>query len=619
MEDRAARWGIEREYTDAGGTHRTVSPEAVAAVLEAMGADADAPPPSPIWLGRPGERLQAPATVILEDGSDLGELSALPGETPYGYHRLVEADGAEGLLIVAPERCPLPAERSWGWAAQLYAVRSAASWGIGDLADLAELGRWSRHLGAGFLLLNPFHAATPTFPQEASPYFPSSRRFRSPLLLRIEELPGAEALGERLAPLAAAGRALNERRLIDRDAVLRLKLDALELLFAARPPGAEPAFDAWRAERGAALEEWALFCVAAERHGAHWTSWPPPLRDREPAALAACAAEDAERITFHAWLQWLIERQLAAAGEEIGLVGDLAVGFDPQGCDAWSWQELLARGASIGAPPDPFNQAGQDWALPPFVPHRLRAAGYTPLIETLRASLRHAAGLRVDHVMGLFRLWWVPAGAGPAEGAYVRYPADELLAVLTLEAQRAEAVIVGEDLGTVEPGVRSALARRAILSYRVMLFEGIETDRYPELALATLTTHDLPTVAGLWSGADLEQQAAAGLTPNVEGNRRLAELLAGTAPTASAAARAPGPVVDERRDAIIRAAHRRLAASPARLVAATLEDALRVAERPNLPGTTSEQAPNWSRALPVPLEEIQRDPFVEELAEELQR
>ncbi len=606
MEDRAARWGIEREYTDAGGTHRTVSPEAVAAVLEAMGVDADAPPPSPVRLGQPGERLHAPATVILEDGTSLGELSALPGDTPYGYHRLVAADGSERLLIVAPKRCPLPDERAWGWAAQLYAVRSTGSWGIGDLADLAELARWSRGLGAGFLLLNPFHAATPTFPQEASPYFPSSRRFRSPLLLRIEALPGAEALGERLAPLAAAGRALNGRRRIDREATRRLKLDALELLFAARPPAGRPAFEAWRAERGAALEEWALFCVAAERHGPHWTGWPAPLRDREPTTLDAFAAEHAERITFHAWLQWLIEGQLGAACEEIGLVGDLAVGFDPEGCDAWSWQELLARGASIGAPPDPFNQAGQDWALPPFVPHRLRGAGYTPLIETLRASLRHAAGLRVDHVMGLFRLWWVPAGAGPAEGASVRYPADELLAVLTLEAQRASAVIVGEDLGTVEPGVRSALASRAILSYRVMLFEGIETDRYPELALATLTTHDLPTVAGLWSGADLEQQAAAGLVPNVEGNRRLAELLAGTLTTASGSATAG----DEPRDAIIRAAHRRLAASPARLVAATLEDALRVAERPILPGTTSEQALNWSLALPLPLEEIERDPFL---------
>ncbi|HET7520445.1 MAG TPA: 4-alpha-glucanotransferase [Candidatus Limnocylindria bacterium] len=560
----------------------------------------------PVRLGQPGERLPAAATLVTEEGDELGAVTTLPRDLPFGYHRLVSDDG-EQLLIVAPERCPRPQRRAWGWAAQLYAVRSAASWGIGDLANLRDLGRWSSDHGAGFLLLNPLHAATPVVPWQPSPYFPSTRRFRDPPYLRIEDVPGAAALGERLRGLAAAGHGLNGERRIDRDRVAALKLAALDELWRARPRDAHDGLAAYRADQGEPLNQWALFCTAAEVHGGRWASWPAALRDREPAAMAAFAAEHAHRLAFHAWLQWLLDEQLGRATESIGLIADLAVGFAPDGFDAWSWRQHLAADTSIGAPPDAFNPLGQVWNLPPFDPQRLRAAGYRPFIETLRAVLRRAAGIRIDHVMGLFRLWWVANGADPKLGRYVRYPAGELLAIVALEAHRANALVIGEDLGTVEPEVRGALARRGILSYRLMLFEGTDAGRYPELALAAITTHDLPTVAGLWTGADLRQQRAAGLEPNEAGARQLRATLAELASAGASA------------DEVILAAHARLAGTPSLLVSATLEDALRVEERPNLPGTTEAQAANWSLALPRSLEEIEADPLVGRLATALHR
>ncbi|HET8570760.1 MAG TPA: 4-alpha-glucanotransferase [Candidatus Limnocylindria bacterium] len=595
----AADWGVVPRFRGTDGRRRTVSPDVERAILEAMGADAGAaPPPSPVRLVSPGDPLPLPGELVLEDGSSLGRAERLPPDLPFGYHRLL-GDDEELLLIAAPPRCPLPVERAWGWAVQLYATRSSGSWGMGDLADLRELGGWARGIGAGFCVVNPLHAVAPNRPQEASPYFPSSRRFRNPLYLRPELVPGA---GDEVRSLAARARQLNDDRLIDRDRIAELKAAAIAAAWTDAPRGG--AFAAFRAAQGSALDEWATFCTVAERFGGDWHDWPAELRT--PRGAAAFAQAHPERVAFHAWLQWLLDEQLAAAAGEIELVGDMAIGFDPAGADAWSWQEQLADGVTIGAPPDTFNARGQDWSLPPFVPHRLRQAGYRPIVETIRANLRHAGGLRIDHIMGLFRLWWVPAGGDPAEGAYVRYPADELLAIVALEAHRANAIVIGEDLGTVEPGVREALAERGILSYRLLMFEP-DAARYPELALAAVTTHDLPTIAGLWTGADLEQQRRASLAPDVAGLARLRQPIAGLVPADA-----------DVRDAVL-AAHARLSGSPALLVAATLEDALAVAERPNLPGTTVEQAPNWSVALPAALEEIERDPFVRRLASVLAR
>ncbi|HEX2194990.1 MAG TPA: 4-alpha-glucanotransferase, partial [Candidatus Limnocylindria bacterium] len=287
---------------------------------------------------------------------------------------------------------------------------------------------------------------------------------------------------------------------------------------------------------------------------------------------------------------------------------DLPVGVDPDGADAWSWQDLLALDASVGAPPDRFNAAGQDWGLPPFVPDRLRAAGFEPFIQTLRAALRHAGGLRIDHVIGLFRLWLMPRGGDPAAGAYVRYPSHEMLAILVLEAHRAGVVVVGEDLGTVQPGDRRELRRRGILSYRLAYFERRPPARYPRTSLAAVTTHDLPTVAGTWLGTDLDVQRRAGLAPDASGLARLRRRLV----------RVAGVGADAPLKELVLKLHHALAASPAALVAATLEDAARAEERPNLPGTV-DQHPNWSVPLPTPLEELTGDQLVKRLAAALRR
>jgi len=310
--------------------------------------------------------------------------------------------------------------------------------------------------------------------------------------------------------------------------------------------------------------------------------------------VARAAAEHADRVGFHAWVQWCFDRQLADASASIMRIADMPVGVDPGGFDAWDWQAQLAMDVSIGAPPDRFNAAGQDWGLPPFVPHRLRKAAYRPFIETIHAQLRHAGGLRIDHVLGLFRLWWVPAGMDPSRGAYVRSQTDELLEIVALESHRAGAVVIGEDLGTVSSGVRNELRLRRLLSTRLALFERVSPARYPAQSFAGVTTHDLPTVAGIWGGADLDGQRAVGLDPDPDALALLRSRLA----------RAAGIGTDASLADVVVPLHERIAASPPMLVAATLEDALRVEERPNIPGTVAPARQNWSLALPVPIEEL---------------
>jgi 4-alpha-glucanotransferase len=605
----ADAWGIEDGYLDTRGVWRATPPEVRAALRRAMGAEGERPPPEPVLVVRRGEPRPptgGPATLTLEDGTTLRVDGALPADLPLGYHELRPVDGRPpAWLVVAPAHCHRPpVRRTWGWAVQLYALRSRGSWGIGDLADLRHFAEWSaRALGAGAVLLNPLHAPLPLAPPEASPYFPSSRRYRNPLYLCVEEVPGAAEARLDLEALAAQGRALAADRRIDRGAVFRLKMAALERLWARGAAGA-PALARYRAREGRALEEFAIFCALAEWHGGGWRRWPAEHRHPEAPAVGRFAADQAERVAFHAWVQWLLDEQLARAGGALRLITDLAVGFDGEGADAWAWQDVLARGVTVGAPPDDFAVEGQDWGFPPFTPHRLRAVRYRPLIETLRASLRHAGGLRVDHVMGLFRLFWVPAGGPASAGAYVSYVADEVLAILALESERAGAVVIGEDLGTVAPGVRERLAAEHVLSTRVLWFEPGLPSTYPPLSLATITTHDLPTVAGLWTGRDLAEQLAVGLRANVEGTAalraRLREL-----------ARVPDGAAPED---VVLAAHRALAEAPSVLVTATLEDALAVVERPNIPGTTGDQRPNWSLALPRLVEEIEEDPRVRAVA-----
>jgi 4-alpha-glucanotransferase len=622
-------WGIDDGYRDVSGAHHPISDGTRAALLKAMGvggADHEgrgAGAYGDVVLAR-GARAwlpDRPGQLRLEDGSSREVAAAERIELPLGYHEFrPHAAGAAGdhrpiRLIATPATCHLPAGlRAWGWAAQLYAARSRRSWGIGDLGDLASLAAWSRDLGAGVLMVNPLIAPTPVLPIEPSPYFPSSRRFRNPIYLRIEDVPGAPELGDRLAPLASSGHGLNQRRRIDRDAVFALKMHALELCFARFGGAAD--FDAYRAREGRSLTEFATFCALAERHGRDWRRWPSELRRPDGAAVASMsgAGRPDSRVTFHAWLQWLLDQQLGAASRHVGLIQDLPIGIDAAGADAWCWQDLLAQDVSVGVPPDEFNPAGQDWGLTPFVPHKLRAAGYQPLIETIRATARHAGGLRIDHVMGLFRLFWIPRGAdgaagGADHGAFVRTRADELFGIIALESQRAGAFVVGEDLGTVEPGVRETMADHGMLSYRLMYFEDGAPSAYPELALTAVTTHDLPTLAGLWTGADLARAELAQVPQNQRSlgavRDKIARLAGAPSPEAP-----PAEVVER--------VHAALAAAPSRVLLATLDDALAVEERPNLPGADRDW-PNWSISLPVPLEELATRELPRQIARALSR
>ncbi|MBW3615053.1 MAG: 4-alpha-glucanotransferase, partial [Actinobacteria bacterium] len=570
--------------------------------------EGDGPPSGPpLWIVPAGERVQLGGRWELhtEDGGTERVAGSMPAP-PLGYHDLYrENDGRRVRVIVTPRTCHLRDELNiWGWAVQLYALRSTKSWGMGDLGDLRRLGEWARREGAELLLVNPLHAPVPVPGiQQASPYYPSSRSFRSPLYLTVQDVPGAAALGSDLEQVVAAGRGLNAGRLIDRDTVLRLKLDVLERLFA-QFRGHE-AFEEFSAAGGETLERFATHCALAEVHGGDWRQWPVDLRHPSNFEVRQFRVENAERVRFHAWLQWLVDRQLEAAGSAIDLMQDLAIGVDPGGADAWIWQDVLAPGMSVGAPPDEYNTQGQDWGLPPFDPWKLRDAAYEPFISTVRAGFRHAGGLRFDHVMGLFRLFWIPSGSSAAEGTYVSYPSDDLLDILALESHRAGAYVVGEDLGTVEKFMREELARRKVLSYRLVWFEPEPPRSFPRRALAAVTTHDLPTVAGLWTGSDLEAQRDKRMVPNEESTAQLRARVQEWTGLAEDA-----PVTE-----VVQRVHELLAEAPSMIVTATLDDVLGVEERPNYPGTTD--ATNWSVALPAPLEEIEVDPRVAQVARTL--
>ncbi len=596
MAARAGAWGIEPGYRAIGGRWVPTSAATEAAILEAMGARGEVPGEAPVLVVTAGGAPSlgpGPHEVELEQGGTVRCQDALPPDLPLGYHTLRHLDdGRPRRLIVTPPTCHLPGRlRGWAATAQLYATRSRRSWGLGDLEDLRSLAGWVKEQGGVTLLLNPLHAVAPGLPQEPSPYYPSSRVFRNPLYLAVERVPGAAALGEELDGLARAGRALNEERHLDRDRVFRLKDAALRALF--RTWAGDAAFEEWRAREGAPLESFATYCALVRDHGRRWREWPAHLRHPGSGEVRRFQDGNLVEIRYHAWLQWLLERQLQDAAAVLPPIMDVAVGADPDGADAWVWQDVLALGTSVGAPPDPFAAEGQNWAVPPFDPWRLRAAGYEPFARVVRAGFRHAFGIRLDHVMGLFRLYWIPPGAGGAQGAYVRYPAQDLLGIVALESRRAGGIVVGEDLGTVEPGVRTTLRRRHVLSYRLLYFEKRPPARYPMDAFCAVTTHDLPTLTGLWQRPDQAPQAHANVV-------RATGLDAGSDPAE-----------------VVVAAARALAASPSRLASATLEDMALDPEQPNRPGTIS--AENWSRALPLTLEQLAASPHAARVAAALRR
>ncbi len=612
-------WGIDDGYRDIQGTWHATDPETRGAILASMGVGPRTPlPDPPVRVMRQGVPLPFAAEVTLESGESVA--ASAGARLPLGYHDARLRDGRELRLIVTPDACHLPEGlRAWGIATQVYSLRSARSAGMGDLGDLARLGTITRSLGGKYLLLNPLGATSPDWldperqprvPEEPSPYYSASRLYRNPLYLELEAVPGADRHREAIALAGEQARSLQRGdRIIDRDAVGALKRPLLELLwreFSGDHPADVQDFERYLAEGGVWLQRFTTWCALAERHGPSWYDWPSEFRRHDSDAVRAFGLEARERVRFHGWLQWLIDRQLASANSACGLMHDLPIGFNSGGADGWVFKDFLAPGMSVGAPPDALAPGGQDWGLPPFIPHRLQEARYEPFIATIRQGLRHAWGLRIDHVMGLFRLFWCPHGRGARFGAYVRYPAQDLLGILALESQRAGAVVVGEDLGTVENGVREALARHNVLSYRLGVFESIRPERYPKLAMAALTTHDLATVAGVWTGQDERDQEAFGLVPHAEGAEEMRERLAQVGRVKREA-----PVEE-----VLVKVHAALAEAPSALLCATYEDLTASTDRPNLPGTTRER-PNWSIAQATPLEELEAHPVASRVARAL--
>ena len=595
-------WGIDATWLDALDQEHEVAEATIERLREVIGT----PPPdleerAPI-VARPGDALEVDeAEVVCEDGEVRHIDGELPADFPLGYHWLQTPEGRRRRLIVSPGRCWLPEDRAWGWAVQLYATRSRGSWGIGDLADLRAVRRMAADQGAGFVLINPLHAVAPTAGQEASPYLPATRRFRNPIYLRVAEVPGAAGvdLDE------DAGRALNEGSLIDRDAIWARKREVLMRIFFAH--GGGEAFARWREEQGATLQQWATWAAIVEEHGGDWHTWPEELRRPDGPEVAGYVERHGAAVAFHAWLQWALDLQFTAATGDMTVVQDLPIGVAGGGADAWTWQDVLAEGVDVGAPPDAFNSQGQNWGSPPPIPWRLRDADYEPFIQSIRATIAGAGGLRIDHVMGLFRLWWVPS-AGPgtdgsaAGGAYIRYPAEDLLNIVALESSRARALVVGEDLGTVEDGVREAMAEHGVLSYRLLWFEDDDPADWPAEAMAAITTHDLPTVAGLWTGEDVEEQREYGTGTDEELERGRTSLLA----------HLPGLDPGAPAEQAVERAHQRLADAPSRLLSATLDDAVGELRRPNMPG--ADERPNWSLPLPVLVEDLPGHPLVQAVA-----
>jgi 4-alpha-glucanotransferase len=570
----------------------------------------------------------------------------LPGDLSLGWHTLAARHGDEETrrpLVVTPVRVPLPPalehDRAWGFMTQLYSVRSQASWGIGDLADLAELVSWSaREHGAGFVLVNPLHAAEPVPPMEPSPYLPTTRRFANPVYIRVEDI-------REVAYLPAAERAIIEWQAeamqarnpdpaeLDRDAVWAAKQGALWSVFTApRSRARQASFDAFVEREGQGLVDFATWNALAERYGLPSADWPAHVADPRSLTVEHMRHELAERVEFHMWLQWVLDEQLAnvgavaaGAGMPVGVVHDLAVGVHPDGADTWALGDALARDVTAGAPPDAFNQQGQDWSQPPWRPDQLAAQGYAPYRDMLRTVLRHAGALRVDHIIGLFRLWWVPNGHAPVDGTYVRYDHEALVGILALEATRASAFVVGEDLGTVEPWARDYLRERGILGTSILWFEKDEAgrplppERWRELCLATVTTHDLPPTAGYLTGEHIDIRERLGLlTRPVEEEAAVDEADRESVLSALRDLGLVGESPTERDK--VEALHRFIARTPAKLIGVALADAVGDRRAMNQPGTSTEY-PNWRLPLadgvgqPVLLDDLMTAIRVTKLAE----
>jgi (1->4)-alpha-D-glucan 1-alpha-D-glucosylmutase len=597
-----------------------------------------------------GQRFEGAADVTADGSPTFAHRLATGVALPAGYHRLrIEGLAGSTLLIAAPPRCWQPEAlehggRLWGPTVQLYGVRSDDNWGIGDFSDLGRIVEQWGGRGAGLVGLNPLHALFSHNPAHISPYSPSSRLRLNTLYIDVEavedmrECEPAQSL-VRSAGFQARLEALREREHVDYPRVAAVKWPVLEMLYAHfrahhldRGTARASEFRAFQAAGGADLRGHALFEALQARFHAEdpavwgWPVWPEAWRDPSSDVVRRWAEQHLDRVEYHEYLQWQAERQLArvqahcvARGLSIGLYLDLAVSVDRAGSDTWSHQGIYSLDASVGAPPDEFNRQGQAWGLPPLRPDRLRDSGYALFIETLRAGMRHAGALRIDHVMGLMRLFWIPPGQSARDGAYVHYRADELLAIVALESQRHRCMVIGEDLGTVPPEIRHALAERGVLSYRLLYFER-DGDRfktaheYPRDALVAISTHDLPTLAGWWHGRDVEWRRDLGLLPDAATAKALQD---GRRHERRSLLAALGQAADTD-EPPFEAAQLHAAGTPCKVMVLQLEDALGVVEQANLPGTVDEH-PNWRRKLPMDLDAIAADPRVLQLTTALAR
>ncbi|MCQ4158433.1 4-alpha-glucanotransferase [Roseomonas sp. GC11] len=655
--------GLMARWEDAQGRPRGTTPETLRAVLTALGLPCASQAqrkeslahwhaaqrrPAPLRTALPGGALrfsQPPGRyrLMAEDGTMVeGLAEAAPGggarlTAPAlpGYYTL-ELGGAPLTLAVAPEHGHRIAEAcpgggAWGLAVQLYALRREGDGGVGDYAALARLAAGAAALGADAIALSPVHAQFSADPSRFSPYAPSSR-----LRLDARHAEGEALLGA-LTPafppeLAAEWARLEALDLVDWPAVARARLARLRQLHAAfarvAPEGLRAEFAAFRAEGGTALHRHAVFealhatQLAENPARWHWRDWPAALRDPESPEVAAFAATQAEAVEQHAFLQWLADRGLGAAqaaarqaGARIGLVADLAIGVDGGGSDAWSRQDEFLSDVEIGAPPDLFNTRGQGWGITTYAPHGLRATGFAAFRAMLATAFRHAGGVRLDHVLGLRRLWLVPRGASPAGGCYLRYPQEDLLRLVALESHRHRAIVIGEDLGTVPAGFRPALERAGLAGMRVMWFEqaagGFRApQRWTREAVAMTSTHDLPSVAGWWRGRDLEWRERLGLTLEGQAAARMVERPRLWAAFRRAGVAAGPPPPPEAVAPVADAAAAYIGRARCGLALLPLEDALAAVEQPNLPGTVDEH-PNWRRRLSPPVERMFQDPAIE--------
>jgi len=665
--------GVAPRWVDAHGQPREVSADTLRVVLAAMGLPAATPAqardslaglehpaagPPALRVATAGERLRVPGArarryrIQYEDGSqhdgqtedDDGHASLAVPARP-GYHSL-ELDGQSQALAVAPPRCPSAADllqqerpRAWGLAAQIYSLRRddpaghPAAAGYGDFGALAELAGQAARLGADALAISPVHAMFSAEPAACSPYSPSSRLFLNALYADPCAVFGADEVRAAMAAVDGGGRAaaLEQAPLIDWHAAGTLRLALLRKLydgFDRAEPGLRAACARFRQAGGDALQSHAVFEVLHARHPCDWREWPGTLRDPGSPRTHGFGAAHEQEVGFHVFIQWLARASLAraqadarGAGMRLGLIADLAVGTDPRGSHAWSRQADIIEGLSIGAPPDLFNPSGQQWGLAAFSPRALRQHGYAAFIEMLRAVLADTGGLRVDHILGLARLWVVPPGAPPAAGAYLRYPLDDLLRLLALEAWRHQALIVGENLGTVPAGFNDQLARHGILGTSVLWFQTgtpaagappqsraafLPPRAWPADALAMPDTHDLPTLRGWWEGRDLYWRERLHREPDGAQAQAICRARR-TALWSSLRAAGLARAGDPPRDAPVAAMLGYVAATPAPLMLAPLEDLAAVADQPNLPGTVT-QHPNWRQRLPAATRGLLREP-----------